>query len=111
MGTEAVSPLRQRMIEDMSARKLNRSGSTPHDAVGPADTEPFRPSLSLVPGPQRWLTLNDGLPRPRQPPIEHRTPLVLAHPSAAIGSLGIPRQPLRWRRRTITIPFPVPKSP
>jgi hypothetical protein len=27
MGTDAISPLRQRMIEDMSARKLNPHGS------------------------------------------------------------------------------------
>jgi hypothetical protein len=35
MGTDAISPLRQRMIEDMSARKLN-----PHTTSAAASGSP-----------------------------------------------------------------------
>jgi hypothetical protein len=65
----------------------------------------------------RWFLARNGGSRsmtaildPASSPIGHRAPRS-RHPSAPIGSLGIPRQPVRSRRRAITIPLPVPKSP
>src|SRR5262249_56467464 len=77
-------------------RRCPKSGPPPYSAFLPADIQPFRPPLSLIPGPKRWLTFNDGLPRPRQ--RSNRAPCPRSRrPSAAISSLGIPHPSLSDR--------------
>jgi hypothetical protein len=48
MSTDAISPLRQRMIEDMSARKLN-----PHTQSQPHHD---RAAFTSKSGTESWLT-------------------------------------------------------
>jgi hypothetical protein len=60
--------------------------------------------------PEWRLTLDAGLPRPRQRSNSGTAPSL--SPSTSSDRLAWhPRQPVRSRRRAITISLPVPKSP
>jgi hypothetical protein len=69
MGTDAISPLRQRMIEDMSARKLNPQKLIPAStriwhAVGIASTYTLWRDQGLLMAPEATRrNLNSSGPR------------------------------------------------
>ena len=62
MTTEAITPLRQRMIEDMNARKLcaGTQRGAMENRVG-----------RLLQAPLRWSEGSPALSRPLHPPCRH----------------------------------------